>query len=152
FNIHTPREFSLDYDYLNYREKIYIENTFSNFKKEELKKFGGICLDLSHLENERRQNKELYKKIILFFEEFKIGCNHISAIEEEPHIDKTGEIEKERYDSHYLNKLSELDYLKNYPLKYFSEFIAIELENSLKKQLEAKKYIEGILKNKLIDK
>ena len=52
------------------------------------------------------------------------------------------------YASHYLEDLSELDYLKKYPANYFSDFIAIELENSIKEQLEVKDYIIDLLKNK----
>lgn len=152
FNIHTPREYPLEYDYSKHKDKIYIENTYTVFTKKELNEFSGICLDLSHLENDRRTNKKKYKKTIQFLENFKIGCNHISAVREKPHINETGEVEKERYDVHSLNELSELNYIKNYPLDYFSEFIAIELENSLKEQLEVKKYIRDVLKTKMLDK
>ena len=41
--------------------------------------------------------------------------------------------------------LSELDYVKKY-VKYLSPICAIELENSFKQQLEAKKYIENIIR------
>jgi hypothetical protein len=41
--------------------------------------------------------------------------------------------------------LADFDYLKNYPRKYFPPIIALELENSLKEQLQAKEYIEKIM-------
>lgn len=144
FNIHTRTEYPLVYDYSKYKDIIYIENTHYIFETKELEDYGGICLDFSHMENDRLLNKERFERNIEIMEKYPIGCNHISSIQKQTHIDN-GE---NRYDSHYLNKLSDLDYLKNYPLRYFSRFIAIELENSIEEQLLAKNYIIGFLREK----
>jgi hypothetical protein len=43
-----------------------------------------------------------------------------------------------------MMSLDELDYVCNYR-KFLPQYISIELENSLERQLEAKKYLEEIL-------
>ncbi len=48
-----------------------------------------------------------------------------------------------RFDHHLYKNLSELDYLKRYQ-EFLPEFVALEVENTLSEQLEAKKYIEKI--------
>ncbi len=146
FNLHAQSEYPLIYDYSKYRKMIYIENAYHNFNKKELNYFGGVCIDFSHLENDRIIHKEKFKKIIKIIKRYKIGCNHISTIKKTSHWDK-GE-GAFRYDAHRLIKASELDYLKNYPKNYFSDIIAIELENSIKEQLSVKKYIIDILREK----
>ncbi|PIP23105.1 MAG: hypothetical protein COX37_00425 [Candidatus Nealsonbacteria bacterium CG23_combo_of_CG06-09_8_20_14_all_39_17] len=144
FNIHSQSEYPMIYDYSKYKDILFIENTFSPLNEEELKNFGGICLDISHLENDRFFKKERFEHNVEVLEKYTIGCNHISCISEDIRID---EVEKcPRRDSHFLKNLSDLDYLKKYPLRYFSPFIALELENSLEEQLKAKDYIAEIIK------
>lgn len=147
FNFHTQLDFPFDYDYSKYRDVLYIENSpkFS-FQEEEIKKFGGICLDITHLENDWLTNKEKFEKDIKMLQKYPVGCNHISAIKKKTFTDEEGIV---RYDSHYFQELSEFDYLKKYPHYYFSSYIAIELENSLEEQLKVKEYIlnENLCKN-----
>jgi len=139
---HTQSEHPLIYDCSKYKNIISLENVYHTFDEKELKNFGGICLDLSHLENDGILHKERFEDTIKILKKYPILCNHISAIKKFTFIDKTGEI---RYDFHYLKDLSELDYLKKYPLNYFSPFIAIELENSIKEQLKVKDYLMKLL-------
>ncbi|MDP2909500.1 MAG: hypothetical protein Q8N69_00245 [bacterium] len=143
FNIHCNVEYPLinDYYFKKYKDRIFIENIYSPLNEEELKIFGGICLDFTHLENDRLMNPEKYKHNLEILDKFKIGCNHISAIKKDLHEDAYGK--EYRYDMHSFEDLSEFDYLKNYPKKYFSDFVALELENSLADQLRAKEYIIG---------
>ena len=145
FNIHSQAEFPLVHDYSKYKDAIYIENTRYPYNEEEIKNFGGICLDLSHLESGRILAKEEFEHNTKIIKKYPIGCNHISAIKK---IACTNESSEIRYDNHFLEDFSELDYLKKYPPSYFSSFIAIELENSITKQLEAKNYIIHLLKDK----
>ena len=145
FNIHTERQYPLIYDYNKYKNIIYIENTVAfPLDEQEIKDFAGICLDFAHLEDVRLLDIKSYKHNIKILEKYPIKCNHISVIKKHPYLQK-GQV---NYASHYLEDLSELDYLKKYPANYFSDFIAIELENSIKEQLEAKDYIIDLLKNK----
>ena len=145
FNIHTQRENPLIYDYSKYKNIIYIENVYYPLNEQGLKNFGGICLDFSHLETDRLLHKETFKQNVKMLENYPIGCNHISAIKRETHLDEMGKV---RYDDHHLKNLSELDYLKKYPLKYFALFVAVELENSIKEQLAARDYIIDLIELK----
>ena len=147
FNIHSMRQYPLLYNYDKYKHMIYIENsTVFPLQEKEIKDFAGICLDLSHLENTRLMDQNAYQYNVNLLEKYPIGCNHISAIKKSPFSKK--ESPRLRHDCHDLEDLSELDYVKRYPVNYFSSFIAIELENSIKEQLEAKDYIIDLLKDK----
>jgi len=141
FNIHPTEQFPLLYDYSSYKDRIFIENTGSFSMEEDLERFAGFCIDFSHLENERRTSKEEYNERRKLIEKYPVGCNHISAIKKEPLPDGS-------YDDHFLEDLSEVDYLKHYPLHYFSPFIAVELVNSLREQLEVAERVREILRQK----
>jgi len=143
FTLHTQKEYPLLYDYSKYRDRLFIENVFHFFDEKELDYFGGMCLDLSHLENDRILHKERFKNVKQILEKYKIGCNHISAVKKVAHQNKRDQ--NPRFDSHFLKNLSEFNYLKNYPSHYFSNLLAIELENSIEEQLLAKEYIIDIL-------
>lgn len=142
FNIHSPSEFPLLYDYSKYKDIIYLENIFNPLNEEELKEFAGICLDIAHLENDRLLNKEKFKHNIRIIEKYFVGCNHISCIGDETRKCDEG---YNRYDRHFMENLSDFDYLKRYPKKYFSSFMALEIENSIKDQLKAIEYISTII-------
>jgi len=145
FNIHTEEQYPLLYDYGKYKNIISIENkTGFRLKEEEIKNYAGICLDFAHLENIKLTNEKAYQHDVKVLEKYPIKCNHISAIKKHPYLQK-GRV---NYASHYLEDLSELDYLKKYPANYFSSFMAIELENSIEEQLKVKDYIIDLLKNK----
>jgi len=146
FNTHSERLFPIDNEWLvKYRELICIENTYdAPLSEEEIKKYGGICLDFAHLENLRILETGRYRKEIEILSKFPIKCNHISAIKKEfSFVDS--KTRKLQYDSHHLNDLSELDYLKNYPIQYFSDYCAIELDNKISEQLEAIDYINSFM-------
>lgn len=143
FNLHSYSEFPIVYDYSRYTDKIFIENIYFPLDEKELENFSGICLDFAHLENDRLMEPEKYKHNLKVLDKFKIGCNHISAIGKKVRLDDRN---YSRYDKHSFEKLSEFDYLKKYPLKYFSDFTALELENSLEEQFKARKYILSLLK------
>lgn len=139
FNTHTRRERPFLYDYpKHYKKIIYIENTYEPLDEEEIKEFAGVCLDFSHLETDRILNPAQYRHNIKIIDKYGCGCNHVSAIKKESFRDKKNVL---RHDSHHLEDLSELDYLKRYPLKYFSPLTALEFENSIKEQLKAIQYI-----------
>lgn len=145
FCIHSTVEHPFIYDYSKYKNMIALENAYHSFYEEELKNFGGICLDISHLENDRLLDKKRFEESVKMLKKFPILGNHISAMKKTTRINEDGEL---RYDEHRLENLSELDYLKRYPLNYFSAFCAIELENNLKEQLAVKNYIEKLLLTK----
>ncbi|HNY35663.1 MAG TPA: hypothetical protein PLD14_03325 [Candidatus Pacearchaeota archaeon] len=155
FNTHSEREFPIDNEWLvKYKELICIENTDkSPLDAKEIKKYGGICLDFAHLENLRLLEKDKYKEEVEVLSQFPIKCNHISAIKKEfSFVDARKR--KLQYDSHHMDDLSELDYLKNYPVGYFSDFCALELDNKIKEQLEAINHINEFMgvRSKFINK
>jgi len=62
FIIHTQREYPLMCDWAAYKRLIYVENVYNVFDEGELKEFAGICLDITHLENDRVVAPERFKK------------------------------------------------------------------------------------------
>lgn len=140
FNIHSNHLYDMNPELLKYKDIICIEN-HDGFDEEEVKKFAGLCLDFAHMENELMLSKVDEEEYFNLVKRNKIKCNHISAIKEKISV-LDGEIS---YDSHMLGDFSELDYLKRYPLDFFSNYCAIELENGLKKQIEAIEYIKELL-------
>lgn len=143
FNAHTHTEFPFNKEWSKYKKKIAIENVFNPLDEKEIKKCGGVCLDVSHLENDRILNKEKFQHNVKILEQNLIVCNHVSAVSKKiTHIDEIGGA---RYDHHQFRNVSEFDYLKKYPKNYFSEIIAIEVENSVEEQLLAREYILNIL-------
>jgi hypothetical protein len=143
FMIHPGAEYPFFSALLKFEKNIFIENTSAMFNEAELKRYGGICLNISHLENERLQKSVKLAIFQEFIERFPPSCNCISAIKKDPEKTFKGYL---RYDNYFLGDFSELDYLKSYPAGYFSDFIALELKNDLKTQLAARDYIVGILK------
>lgn len=142
FNTHCRAEYPHANDWSKYAKQIYIENIYHDFDPDEMKDWAGICLDVSHLENDRRQNPQRFQAILKSLDAYPIGCNHISGVVETIRINSEGE---QRFDTHHFDNLSDFDYLKKYPRKYFSDYCAIEVANTLKDQLKAKEHIENIL-------
>lgn len=145
FNIHTQREFPLLSDFGPYRKSVCIENTYEPFDEAELQAFGGICLDLSHLENDRILRPDNYRMNVAVLEKNQPKCSHISAIKKETFVDEEGHT---RITNHHFDDLSELDYLAKYPLAYFGAVAALELENTIEEQLRAKEYISTLIGKK----
>jgi len=144
FNIHSLNEYPLKYDLTKFADRIFVEeNTIWPWQEDEIRQWAGICIDFSHLEAARLSDTPLYENWINIIEKYPIGCAHISAIGRTPRVDKfDGTL---RHDKHWLDDISELDYLKNYPKKYFPPYIAVELENSLSEQVKFREYIAKIL-------
>lgn len=146
FCVHSSQEYPIPGEWINFSSIIAVENTLNTWLEEkEIKRFGGICLDFAHLENDRTTNLEKFNHDFSLLGKFPVRCNHISAIKENFIIE---EDEKIRYDSHSFSDLSNFDYLKKYSLELFSDFCALELENSIRDQLQVKDYILKILQNR----
>jgi len=138
FNIHSDSEYPFIHDYSKHRKMIFIENVYSPLDEREIEKFGGVCLDVSHLENDRIHEPDKFRHNLKVLKKYLIGCNHLSCFQKTSRKDENGYL---RLDSHFLKELSEMDYLKNYPKKYFSNIVAIELENTIKEQLKVIDYL-----------
>jgi len=144
FNLHATGCYAVSRDYQDLNQKIYLENTAEKIFEKQIKKFAGLCLDTTHLEDVRRSDKKLYQHFIGLLKKYPLGCVHIGAISETRHPDPGG-CKLMIYESHLFEKLSDFDYLINYR-KFLKNIVALELENSLSEQLRAKKYIEQKLK------
>ncbi len=146
FNIHTERLFPLENDISKYNSKIFVENAGLP-TENELKKFGGFCIDFAHWEDYIRLEGEKYNpeedKIRDWMKKYDVGCGHVSAISEEIHEDE-GIPGRMCYASHWMNSLDDIKYMKKY-VKYVSKYVSIELDNPFKEQLKVKKYLEKIL-------
>lgn len=143
FNTHTKQEYAPLYDYGKYKKNIYIENVYRPLEEEEIKEFGGVCLDLSHLESDRLLRRDSYQHTIKVLKKYPPRCSHVSAIRKKPFLDEKG---FQRYGAHILTDLSEFDYLREYPLGFFGEVVAIELENTIEEQLKVKEYLSTLIK------
>lgn len=147
-NIH-PREAILEETYLSkYRRIIYVENSADFLDEKFLQGFAGLCVDFSHLENDRRLRPESYEQVKRLTLKYEVGCGHVSAIypkERLKRLDGSDEV-RVRFDGHYAESPECFDYLKIYPREMHPPIIAIELENSLTEQLGFKKHILEILK------
>lgn len=147
FNIHSEKEFPLVYDLGNYKKLIYLENALVKIEFSEFAQWAGICLDFTHLEDDRRLNPSHYQSVMEIISKFPCGCAHISSIKP-----KTYEYAPGKYSytngAHHFDCLSEFDYLTNY-LEYFPRIIALELENPITEQLKAIEYIKKISAGKI---
>ena len=56
---------------------------------------------------------------------------------------------KKKKDIHNVRTLKDFEYLKTLPKFIFGKYIALEMFNSIKEQLEFKKYLTPILKEKV---
>lgn len=141
FNIHCQGDHHPEYDLSEFSRMIYLEN--SNIAmEEEIRNWAGICLDVSHLEDKKIKRDPFFGEVIRVLENNPCGCWHLNAISQTPL--KSDDGKREYYDIHYFRNLSDLDYCLAYK-KYLAPHIALELENTIIQQLEAKKHIEKIL-------
>lgn len=103
----------------------------------KVNKIGGLCIDLSHLWSAKYKHAKEFDKTNQDLKKYKVGCNHLN-----------GYSYKYRVDTHFVRNNKQLDYLKEVPKKYFGKVILLEMQNSIKQQLEYKEYIIKILEKK----
>jgi len=141
FNIHPFRTHKPEHDLTPHAQQIYIE-TQIELEASELKKFAGICIDISHLEQFEKTSPDVFVGISALLKTFPVGCAHISAVRKIPEIfpDRT------KWAFHYFEDLADFDYVKKYQ-SILPPIVALEIENPLTEQLKAKEYILNSLKN-----
>ena len=142
FNLHSQlhSRFLLRDDLTKYKNQILIENTLSSLIREG-KNYPGLCLDTAHLENQRLQKSRLYTDWIQAIKKYPIKVVHISAVKNKKRKLTSS---YSTYDAHCFDSLQEFNYLQRYR-QYLPRICALELENSIEKQLCAKEYIEQLL-------
>ena len=135
FNIHGNH--SNDFEktsIFKYKDMMLAENSHT-LNKNQMRNFSGCCIDLSHYYEDLKNNKDWIEDLELAADIFPIKANHISAV-------RKGNI---WYAEHINNYKSDMDYLKEIDHKYFGEYLCLELENTLLKQLDIIDYIKTIL-------
>lgn len=142
FNIHSANQHPVLPAIKEFAKEIYIENTMTEFSEYEIKNYAGICLDISHYENDRLSKNKRYQYYNSLLGKMNCGCGHISAIKNE--TDFCPVAEDKRYDRHTFTKLSDFDYLLKHK-NILPGIMALEVENPIKEQLEAIKYISELL-------
>lgn len=134
FNIHEV-EFSILDKWEGYWDKIYLEMDYDGVIPKDVKveKIAGFCVDLAHYKaSVARGSGESYY-IFSRKDKSKIGCNHLS-----------GYSDIENCDVHRVDNEKSFDYLKTLPEYIFGDIIAFEIENSIKEQMEYRKYIVNL--------
>lgn len=143
FNIHSANQHPILFDYGKLKKDIYIENTMTEWQDNEIIEYGGLCLDVSHLENDRLSKNKRYPYFKKILKSTKCQCGHISAIKDKNEYCPVAE--NKRYDKHVFDDFDDFNYLKRYK-DILPPIMAMELENPLKEQLEAIDYIYKLLK------
>ncbi|MDD3046402.1 MAG: hypothetical protein PHH88_01895 [Candidatus Pacebacteria bacterium] len=114
-----------------------LEMNFDNYvsSKVKVEKIDGFCIDLAHFKVAKEmQNKDF--EYVFNKRKFKkyFDCNHLNGWDK-----------KTNCDMHTINSLKDFDYLKTLPNFLFGKVIALEVFNSIKEQLEFKKYLIEVL-------
>jgi len=138
FNGHEYGSKNFFQQFPRYRSQFLIELNYDNDIQIDIPidKIGGFCIDLSHLKSAIARGAIEHKYVLQ-----KIGRNLIKA----NHLN--GYSVKLKRDMHFINKLSELDYLQDLPTGVFSNVIGLEMENTILEQIKFKKYIIKLLNN-----
>jgi len=137
FNIHPAALHPMFHDLSALRDRIYMENN-EDLTEGDLRAWAGICLDVSHHENERLRGTSVFGELEERLKTTPVGCWHVSAIR--PESRPNG-----HFDAHVLASLSELNYVARYK-KYAPPIAAMELENPLREQLEAVEYVKRMFR------
>ena len=136
FNTHTSRS---NYPFENlpvqFKNITYIENTLVVPTKQEMKNYGGLCIDFSHWEAYKFLHRKEYSQLESVANDSVIGCCHVSAVYYYGGLFP--------YAKHTAKGENGFNYLRKY-IKYLPQHISLELENSFVEQLKYKKYIEEL--------
>ena len=137
FNCHDNHFDLLYKKFPKFRKNIVLELNYDDKMKNKLppNKMGGFCIDLAHLNCAKKRHKIEWDYVIKHLKDTKFMANHLN-----------GYSKVKKRDLHFVNSVKELDYLKELPTKVFGKVIGLEMENSIKKQLEFKDYIVDLLK------
>lgn len=135
FNLHPQWDFPLLHALgANVRDRIYIENcsVSTPLTREDLAGFAGLCLDLSHLEDARRNYPENFARTLALTQVARVGVNHISGVR---NIGPRGDGSPNGSSTHLAETLDDFSYLTSTPPHCFAGVLALELENPIREQL-----------------
>jgi hypothetical protein len=137
FNIHEEHFDILD-KWQGYWDKLYLEMDYDSdiAKNVKVRQIGGFCIDLSHFKTAITRGSE--EAAYAFFRRHKIkfACNHLNGYDP-----------IKNNDLHNIIDLKDFDYLTTLPKYVFGQIIALEVNNSIKEQIQFKKYLIKLLNN-----
>ncbi|MCX6808435.1 MAG: hypothetical protein NTW50_02090 [Candidatus Berkelbacteria bacterium] len=148
FVLHSELQYKRNSESTNFLEgQILIENSIPWIDDEEAERHAGYCFDFAHGATDRLTRPHVYAQSVkhaLTAASKGTLCNHISGFSGANYFihKPTGLI---RYDLHHLRSLRDLDYLQGFGSELFGKFLALEVEDSLTRQLEAIEYIKYLL-------
>lgn len=140
FNCHEGEFDRLYKKFPRFRKNIVLELNYDNNIENKLEpnRMGGFCLDLSHFKAAEERHSAECGYVMKRLKNTKFKANHLN-----------GYGKRNKTDLHFVTSKHQFDYLKELPKCLFGEVIALELENSIKKQLEFKEYLVKMLQNKV---
>ncbi len=136
FTIHEDH-FDVIGNWTGYLKKMYLEMSTDDYvaKNVKVEKIGGFCVDLAHYKKQSVLNNQDYKYVYDRRNDLKLFvCNHLSGYDP-----------KNNMDMHLVKSKKDFLYLKELPDFVFGNLIAFEINNSIKKQLSLKPYIESLI-------
>jgi len=141
FNIHEEH-FNILNQWFGYEDKLYLEMNYDDDipKDTKVRNIGGFCIDLSHFKSAIARGSEEVAYAFFRKNKIKFACNHLNGYDPAA-----------RRDKHVITDLKDFDYLTTLPKFIFGNIIAIETNNSIKEQLEFKKYLDKLLRDYLAE-
>jgi hypothetical protein len=140
FNIHTFGLNNLE-KWAPFQKDLYLELHYHNnpIDEKNFQKIGGFCIDLSHFKASQDRKTSEYEFIMKKKNEKKLFVgNHLNGYSKWRKIDKHRVLSKKQF-----------NYLLTLPNFLFGDYIALEMFNSVKKQIKYKEYLLKLLKDKL---
>ncbi len=129
FNCHEQHINSFYKKFAKYKKLIFMELNADNVIKTNIEPTA-LCVDLTHLYLAKIRNAKEYEYSI----KRKVKVNHLNGFNT-----------KTQEDSHFIKNKSQFNFLKEIPKKMISNTIVLEMENTIKKQLEYKEYLLKLL-------
>ena len=135
FNIHEENFNRLN-QWKGYWDKLYLEMNYDSkiAKDVKVRKIGGFCVDLAHFKSAIARGSEEAYYIFLRKNKIKFCCNHLGGYSPE-----------KKSDLHIITGLKDFDYLADLPKWVFGKIIALEIDNSIKEQLQFREYLIKII-------
>jgi hypothetical protein len=139
FTIHEEH-FKIINNWRGFYKKLYLEMSTDNHVDSRVKveKIGGFCVDLAHYKKQAVLKNKDYKYVYDRKGNTKLFvCNHLSGYDY-----------KQNTDLHVVKSKKSFLYLNSLPDFVFGKLIAIEVDDSIKKQLIFKDYAGSLLGNR----